>query len=129
MPATPEKRNPLYVLLLLASLLFVLTALAYALIPTLEEKAAEAGSPPPPSALRDTLRKDGWKWLLYEVAAVLVLGVASMWEDSRRLRRLQKAEPAMTIAPAKPEEKPPTPLTVPHDPDPRSPDRGTAPPG
>ncbi len=42
----PEPRNPLYLLLLVASQLFVVTALAYALIPVLEEKAAEAGQPP-----------------------------------------------------------------------------------
>ena len=125
MSTTSEKRNPLYLLLLLASLLFVLTALAYALIPTLEEKAAEAGSPPPPSALRDALRRDGWKWLLYEVAAVIILGLASMWEDSRRLRRLQKNRPAVTIAPSKPEQEPPTPPTVPHD-HPGQEDRGAA---
>ena len=115
MSATPEKRNPLYLLLLLASLLFVLTALAYALIPTLEEKAVEAGSPPPPSALRDALRHDGWKWLLYEVAAVIIIGLASMWEDSRRLRRLQKERAAVTIAPTNPEEDPQNPPKVPHE--------------
>lgn len=85
-----EPRNPLYLLLLIASLVFVLTALAYALVPTLEEKAAEAGNPAPPSALRDALRSDGGKWLLVEVAVMVVLGLASMWLDSRRLRRLQK---------------------------------------
>src|SRR5437870_2932780 len=121
-----EPRNPLYLLLLLASLLFVLTALAYAIIPTLEQKAEEAGSPPPPSAARDALRKDGWKWLLIEVAVVIVLGVASMWLDHHRLRRLQKARQAVTIPP-KAQEKPSSPPTVPHDPepDPRSTDRGT----
>lgn len=125
MPPTPEKRNPLYLLLLLASLLFVLTALAYALVPTLEDRAVEAGSPPPPSALRDALRRDGWKWLLYEVAVVIILGLGSMWEDSRRLRRLQKERPGATIAPAQPEQIPPTPPTVPHD-HPGQEDRGTA---
>ncbi len=91
MSSPPEPRNPLYLLLLLASLLFVLTALAYALVPILEEKAAEAGNAPPPSALRDALRKDGWKWLLVEVAVMVVLAVASMALDQRRLRRLQTA--------------------------------------
>jgi hypothetical protein len=83
-----EPRNPLYLLLLLASFVFVLTALAYAVVPTLEEKAMEAGEIPPPSALRDALRKDGWKWLLIEVAAMVALSLASMGLD--RLRRLQK---------------------------------------
>jgi hypothetical protein len=83
-----EPRNPLYLLLLVVSLAFVLTALAYAVVPTLEQKAMEVGEIPPPSALRDALRTDGWKWLLVEVAAMVVLGVASMGLD--RLRRLQK---------------------------------------
>jgi len=90
MPSNPsEPRNPLYLLLLLASLVFVLTALAYALVPKLEEKAAELGNPAPPSELRDALRQRGGTWLLVEVAVMVVLGVASMWLDSRRLRRLQ----------------------------------------
>src|SRR5262245_40205149 len=90
MPSNPsEPRNPLYLLLLLASLVFVLTALAYALVPTLEEKAAEAGNPAPPSEWRAALRRDGGKWLLVEVGVMVVLGLASMWLDSRRLRRLQ----------------------------------------
>ena len=52
----PEPRNPFYLLLLLVSFLFVLTALAYAVVPTLEEKATAAGEPPPPSEVRDALR-------------------------------------------------------------------------
>jgi hypothetical protein len=83
-----EPRNPLYLLLLLASVLFVITALAYAIVPVLEQKALAAGEPPPPSAFRAALRTDGWRWLLYEVAAVVVLGVASMAYD--RLRALKK---------------------------------------
>jgi hypothetical protein len=84
----PEPRNPFYPLLLIASLLFTLTALAYAVVPVLEQKALAAGEPPPPSAFRDALRADGWRWLLYEVAAVIVLGVAGMAYD--RLRTLKK---------------------------------------
>lgn len=83
-----EPHNPFYLLLLLASLLFVVTALAYAFVPTLEEKARIAGEIPPPSPFRDELRQWGWLWLLYEVAAMIVLGLASMGLD--RLRRLQK---------------------------------------
>ena len=98
-----EPRNPLYLLLLLASLLFVVTALAYAVVPTLEQKAADAGQPPPPSAFRDALRQDGWRWLLYEVGAVVVLSVASMAVD--RLRTLQKQRAGATIPPTN-EEKP-----------------------
>jgi len=98
-----EPRNPLYLLLLLASLLFVVTALAYAIVPTLEQKAADAGKPPPPSEFRDALRKDGWRWLLYEVGAVVVLSVASMAVD--RLRTLQKPCGKVTIPPV-PKDKP-----------------------
>lgn len=98
-----EPRNPLYLLLLLASLVFVVNALAYAVVPILEQKAKDAGQPPPPSAFRDTLRKDGWRWLLYEVGAVVVLSVASMTVD--RLRTLQKQRVEATIPPMR-EEKP-----------------------
>jgi hypothetical protein len=83
-----EPRNPFYLLLLLASLLFAATALGYALIPSLEEKAAEAGQPAPASPFRDALRSDGWRWLLYELAAMLVLAILSMGLD--RLRSLKK---------------------------------------
>src|SRR5262245_24837635 len=97
MPSS-EPRNPFYFLLLLASLLFVVTALAYGVVPLLEEKAAEAGNPPPPSAFRDALRADGWKWLLYEVAAMAVLGGLSMGLDW--LRGLQKQRQAGTMPPS-----------------------------
>lgn len=93
-----EPRNPLYLLLLLASLLFAATAVAYAIIPTLEQKAIEAGEVPPPSPFRDALRADGWKWLLYELAAMMVFGVLSMALD--RLRSLQKERAAGTIGPS-----------------------------
>src|ERR1700682_5926321 len=90
-----ERPNPFYFLLLLASLVFVLTALAYTVVPVLEEKAKEAGEIPPPSPFRDGLRADGWRWLLWEVAAMIVLGLASMGLD--RWRRLQKERGAATI--------------------------------
>jgi hypothetical protein len=95
MRSPQEPRNPFYLLLLLVSVLFVATALAYGVVPVLEEKAAEAGNPPPPSAFRDALRADGWKWLLVEVAAMIVLGFLSMGLD--RLRTLQKPKPPGTI--------------------------------
>jgi hypothetical protein len=94
-PPPREPRNPFYLLLLLSSLLFVVTALAYALVPTLEEKALHAGQAPPPSAFRDALRQDGWRWLLYEVTAMIVFGLLSMGLD--RLRRLQKERAEATM--------------------------------
>jgi hypothetical protein len=91
MPQT-EPRNPFYLLLLLASLFFVVTALAYGVVPILEEKATEAGNPPPPSPFRDALRSDGWKWLLYELAAMAIFGILSMGLDRlRSLRRERRA--------------------------------------
>src|ERR1700730_11658521 len=91
-----ERPNPFYLLLLLASLVFVLTALAYAVVPVVEKKAKEAGEVPPPSPFRDALRADGWKWLLLEVAAMIVFGLASMGLD--RFRRLQKERAEATIS-------------------------------
>ena len=93
-----EPRNPFYWLLMAASLLFVITALAYAVVPTLEQKAAQAGQAPPPSAFRDALRTDGWRWLLFQVAAMIVFGILSMVLDHRR--SLQKDRAAATIPPA-----------------------------
>jgi hypothetical protein len=95
--STTEPRNPFYLLLLLASMLFVLTALAYGVVPVLEEKAAEAGNPPPPSAFRDALRADGWKYLLVELGVLAVCAVLSMGLD--RLRGLQKERSAGTMPP------------------------------
>ncbi len=107
MPNT-EPRNPFYLLLLLASLLFVLTALAYGVIPVLEDKAAAAGSAPPQSAFRDALRADGWKWLLYsEVGVMIVFGLLSMGLD--RLRTLQNERKSHTIPPAQGESQTSTP--------------------
>lgn len=91
-----EPRNPFYFLLLLAGLVFVLTVLALAVVPELEKRAIAAGEIPPPSAWRKALREDGWRWVLYEVAAMVVLGIASMGLD--RYRRLQKDRACATIA-------------------------------
>lgn len=100
-----EPRNPLYLLLLIVGLLFTITVLAVALVPVLEQKAFDAGETPPPSPFRDALRRDGWKWVLYEVAALVVLGLASMGLD--RWRRLQKERASATIS--KNESEPPLP--------------------
>jgi hypothetical protein len=96
MSQAPEPRNPFYLLLLLTSLLFVMTALGYAVVPTLEQRAVEAGGVVPESSFRDALRADGWKWLLYQLGAMFVFGILSMVLD--RLRSLKKAEPPTTIA-------------------------------
>jgi len=93
-----EPRNPFYLLLLMASFLFVATALAYGVIPALEEKAVQAGQPPPPSAFRDALRSNGWKWLLYELAVMAGFAMLSMGLD--RVRSLKKARSAGTIPPS-----------------------------
>lgn len=108
MTETKEPRNPFYPFLLLASFLFVVTALAYAVVPTLEEKAKQAGQIPPPSALRDALRADGWKWLLAEVAAMVLLGFLSMGLDRLRRLQLERAEAKITPAPAPSESPGPT---------------------
>ena len=100
---TKEPRNPFYLLLLLFSLLFVVTALGYALIPILEEKAAQAGQPAPPSPFRDALRDDGWIWLLYELAGMVLFGLLSMGLD--RLRSLQTERKQGTIPSV--EQRPP----------------------
>jgi hypothetical protein len=103
--STPsEPRNPLYLLLLVVSLLFVATALGYALVPVLEQKAADAGQPPAPSAFRAALRADGWRWLLYELAALVALAFASMGLD--RLRALQKERAQGRIPPSRPPAPP-----------------------
>jgi hypothetical protein len=94
--ATAEPRNPLYLLLLIAGLLFTVTAVAYAVVPVLEEKAAAAGQPAPPSEMRAALRANGGTWLLWELGALVVLGFASMWLDHRR--SLQKGRAPDTIA-------------------------------
>jgi hypothetical protein len=95
MSQQPEPRNPFNALLLITSLVFVLTALAYAVVPVLEEKAKEAGQMPPPSPFRDGLRADGGQWLLIQVAAMVIFAVLSMGLD--RLRRLKKERAEATI--------------------------------
>jgi hypothetical protein len=106
MAQSEEPRNPFYFLLLLASLAFVITALAYAIIPAIVEKARDAGAPPPPSPWRDSLRNDGWLWLLCEVGFMILFGLLSMGLD--RLRRLQKERAQVTIPQVK-EPIPPAP--------------------
>ena len=54
MPPPSEPRNPFYLLLLIASCVFIVTALAYAVVPVLEQKARDMGQDPPPSPFRDS---------------------------------------------------------------------------
>lgn len=89
----PEPRNPFYILLIVVSFAFVLTALAYAVVPVLEQKAREAGNPPAVSPIRESLRSDGWLWLLVQGGAIIALGLLSMGLDRwRRLRRSTEPE-------------------------------------
>jgi hypothetical protein len=81
-----EPRNWFYGLLNAASLVFVATALAYAVVPELEQKAADAGSPASVSPLRTALRENGWWWLLIEAGVIGVLALASMGLDRWRQR-------------------------------------------
>jgi hypothetical protein len=85
----PEPRNWFYLLLNLAGVLFAVTALAYAVVPVLEERAAEAGQAAPPSALRDALRRDGWWWLLTEAVLVAAMALCSMGLDRWRQGKMR----------------------------------------
>ncbi len=98
MPQPAEPRNPFYFLLLATGLVFTVTAIAYAVIPVLLERSLDEGHKPAPSPLRDAFIQDGWKWLLVEVAALVVFGLLSMGLD--RLRCLQKERTSATIPPA-----------------------------
>jgi hypothetical protein len=79
-PQTP-RRNWFFTLLIPASIAFAVTAVALAVVPVIEERAAQAGSPPPESTLRAALRRDGWVWLLIETGIVIVLSLAAMTWD------------------------------------------------
>ncbi len=81
----------------MVGVIFVVTALAYAVVPVLEQKARDAGQPPPPSPFRNALRTNGGTWLLAELAVVAVLSIASMVWD--RLRSLQKERAEAKIPP------------------------------
>jgi hypothetical protein len=73
---------------------------AYAVIPVLEEKAIQAGEPPPPSPWRDALRNHGWRWLLVELAALILFSFLSMGLD--RWRRLQRERSSATMPASSP---------------------------
>jgi hypothetical protein len=105
MSSQPEPRNPFYTLLLLASVLFLMTALAWTIIPLIEDKAIAQGQPLEPSAAREYVRDHAGAWLLGEVGAMILFGLASMGLD--RLRRLQKERAAATISPSDKPAPPP----------------------
>ncbi len=91
MAQSQEPHNPFYLVLLAVSGLFIVTIFAYLFVPMLEQKALEMGEVPPPSPFRDALRRDGWKWLLYEVAAMVFFGLLSMGVDRYRRWRQERA--------------------------------------
>ena len=102
-----EPRNPFYLLLLLASVLFVVTALGVAVVPILMENAEKAGGDVPAEGFHQTLKRDGMWWLLYQVAAIVVLAVLSMALD--RLRSLKKERASGTIPPTSGDTSSPSP--------------------
>jgi len=91
-----EPRNPFYLFLLLSSLLFVVTALAYGVVPVLEERARHLGQATPHSAFRASLSANGPKWLLYELGLMAIFAVLSMGLD--RWRSLKKERSQATIS-------------------------------
>jgi hypothetical protein len=97
-----EPRNPFYLLLLLASLLFVATALAYGVVPVLEERARALGQPPPPSPFRAALSEQGPKWLLYELGVMAVFAFLSMGLDRVRTLRKERSGLSASSSPAAP---------------------------
>lgn len=76
-----QRRNWFFTLLIPVSIVFAVTAIALAVIPVIEERAAQAGNPPPHSAMRDALRRNGWIWLLIEAGVVTALSLAAMMWD------------------------------------------------
>jgi hypothetical protein len=93
--APSEPRNPFYILLLLAGLLFVVTLLAVLLVPVLMDKAEQAGGDVPKEGVHQVIKREGVWWVVYEVVALVVLSLLSMGLD--RLRSLKKERAAKTI--------------------------------
>jgi hypothetical protein len=107
MAAPTEPRNPFYFLMLVVGLIFVATVLAYAVVPVLEDKARDAGTEPPPSWFRSALKNDGWKWVLAEVAVLVVLALLSMCLDRYRRWKLESENPPEKSDATKVETPPP----------------------
>lgn len=92
--SSAPRRNWFFTLLIPASIAFAVTAVALAVIPVIEERAAQTGSPPPESALRDALRRNGWLWLLVETGVVIALSLAAMtWDWLQREQQSGRANP------------------------------------
>jgi hypothetical protein len=104
-----EPRNPFYFLLLIAGLFFVVTALAVAVVPLVMDKAERAGGDVPKEGFHQLVKSQGMWWLLYQLAAIVILSILSMGLD--RLRSLQKERAARTISSSSnhPSREPPTP--------------------
>ncbi len=68
-----ERPNPFYRLLLVVSVAFVVTALAYAVVPW--------------QAQPEWLKQHGWRILLTELAGIILFGLMSMVLDRIRSRR------------------------------------------
>ncbi len=107
MAARTEPRNPFYFVMLVVGLIFVATVLAYAMVPVLEDKARDAGTEPPPSWFRSALKNDGWRWVLAEVAALVVLALLSMGLDRYRRWKQENEKPPEQSAASKVETPPP----------------------
>jgi hypothetical protein len=93
MAPQPEPRNPFYFLLLIVGMLFIVTVLAYAVIPVMEQKAEEAGATLPEQRWSKTLDQDGPRWVLTEVALLVIFGLLSMGLDRYRRWKQEEAEP------------------------------------
>lgn len=93
-----EPRNPFHPLLLITGLFFVVTTLAYAVLPMLEAQQGIVADPDDTS-LRGSLRNHGWKWILIELILIVIFGLGLMLLDRARLRRLQNQPQEDTIPP------------------------------
>lgn len=80
-PPPAEPRNWFFTGVQIVGVVFIITALAYAVVPVLEDKLAESGVDVPPSPLPTALRKHGWIWLLVQVGLLAVLSFAAMAYD------------------------------------------------
>ena len=79
--ASSNQRNPFYFLLLAASMLFIATALAYGILPQMEDNAASVGPRPAQAPFRAALRTHGPRWLFFELAAMALFVVLSLGLD------------------------------------------------